>query len=119
MIRSSSGLTGLTKPVTRTQGRQVIRRGVLINLLNPKLTVFFFAFLPQFLTTPPNFGDVRLIGLSAVFMAMTLAIFLSYSALAVQVRKRVLGRGRVVRRIEQSLGVLLIAFAARLAVVER
>ena len=96
-----------------------IRRAVLINLLNPKLTIFFFAFLPQFLDTAPTLGDVRLVGLSAVFMGMTLAVFLVYAAGAAGLRSRVLDRPGLVRRIEQSLGVVLAGFAIRLATSER
>lgn len=97
----------------------VVRRGILLNLLNPKLTLFFFAFLPQFLATPPTLFDPRLVGLGAVFMAMTLAVFAVYAYASAAVRDRVLERPSVRRWIERSLGALLIGFAARLAVTDR
>src|SRR5215210_5310297 len=67
----------------------VVRSGILLNVLNPKLTLFFFAFLPQFLDASPGLLDARLIGLGGVFMFMTLAMFAVY-ALASAARDLVL-----------------------------
>jgi threonine/homoserine/homoserine lactone efflux protein len=97
----------------------VVRRGILLNLLNPKLTVFFFAFLPQFLDTPPGLLDPRLIGLGGVFMLMTLAMFVVYAWASATIRERVLGAPIVLRWIRRSLGTLVIGFAAKLAVTDR
>jgi len=97
----------------------VVRRGILLNLLNPKLTVFFFAFLPQFLHTPPGLLDTRLIGLGGVFMLMTLAVFVVYAWASAAIRDRVLGAPVVLRWFRRSLGALVIGFAARLAVTDR
>lgn len=97
----------------------VVRRGILLNLLNPKLTVFFMAFLPQFLDTPPGLLDPRLIGLGAVFMLVTLAVFVVYAWASAAVRERVLGAPAVLRWVERTLGTLVIGFAARLAVTDR
>jgi len=119
MIRSSGSLSGLDDPGPSAAAATTVRRGILLNLLNPKLTVFFFAFLPQFLATPPTLLDPRLLGLSGVFMAMTLAVFLVYAAFAAAVRDRVLSTPRLLRTIERSLGVALLGFAARLATAER
>jgi len=96
----------------------VIRRGILLNLLNPKLTVFFFAFLPQFLDTPPGLLDPRLVGLGLVFMLTTLVVFVAYAWLSAVVREKVLGAPKVLRRIQRTLGTLVIGFAARLAVTD-
>src|SRR5688572_23897821 len=57
---------------------QVITTGVLINILNPKLTLFFFAFLPQFVGADEPDAFVRMLGLSAVFMLVTLLVFVVY-----------------------------------------
>jgi len=97
----------------------VVRRGILLNLLNPKLTVFFFAFLPQFLDTPPGLLDTRLIELGGIFMLMTLAVFVVYAWASAAVRDHVLGAPAVRRWIQRSFGTLLIGFAARLAVSDR
>jgi threonine/homoserine/homoserine lactone efflux protein len=97
----------------------VVRRGILLNLLNPKLTMFFFAFLPQFLDAPPGLLDLRLIGLGGVFMLMTLAVFVVYAWASATVRDQVLRAPVVLRWFQRSLGALLICFAARLAVTDR
>jgi threonine/homoserine/homoserine lactone efflux protein len=97
----------------------VVRRGIVLNLLNPKLTMFFFAFLPQFLDTSPRLLDLRLIGLGGVFMLMTLAVFVVYAYASATVRDRVLGAPLVLRWVQRSLGALLIGLAARLAVTDR
>jgi threonine/homoserine/homoserine lactone efflux protein len=97
----------------------IIRRGVLLNLLNPKLTVFFFAFLPQFLDTAPRLLDPRLVMLGAIFMAITLVVFLGYAYAAAAVRDQVLQSPRVMQWVQRSLGALLLGFAARLAVADR
>ena len=96
----------------------VIRRGILLNLLNPKLTIFFFAFLPQFLDTPPGLLDPRLVGLGLVFMLTTLVVFVAYAWLSAVVREKVLGDPRMLRRIQRTLGTLVIGFAARLALTD-
>jgi threonine/homoserine/homoserine lactone efflux protein len=97
----------------------VVWRGILVNLLNPKLTVFFFAFLPQFLDTPPGLLDTRLVGLGGIFMVMTLAVFIVYAWASAAIRDRVLGAPAVLRWFRRSLGALVIGFAAKLAVADR
>ncbi len=97
----------------------IIRRGVVLNLLNPRLTLFFFAFLPQFLDSTPSVLDPRLLLLGAIFMAMTLAVFAGYAYASAAVRKRVLDSPRTLRWVQRSLGTLIVGFAARLAVADR
>ena len=98
---------------------QVVRRGILLNVLNPKLTVFFFAFLPQFLDASPALVDPTVIGLGGVFMLMPLAMFAAYACVSAAVLELVLAAPVIRRWIDRVLGGLLIAFAARLAVTDR
>ncbi len=86
------------------------RQGLLSNLANPKMAVFFTSFLPQF---GRGFGE--LLGLGLVFSTMTL-LWLSAYALTVARAKRMLVRGRVRRALDALTGVALLAFGARLAV---
>lgn len=118
MIREGGLRLDDVEPVDQPVGT-VVRRGVLLNLLNPKLTVFFFAFLPQFLATPPGLGDPRLIGLGSIFMLMTFAVFIAYAHVSAAVRSRVLGAPTVMRWVQRSVGGLLVGFAARLAITDR
>jgi threonine/homoserine/homoserine lactone efflux protein len=116
MIRSHSttALGGRDTP-ERAAGAVVVR-GILLNLLNPKLTLFFFAFLPQFLSTDASLPS--LLGLGIVFMAMTLVVFAGYAALAGRLGTAFASSTRIRRRIEQSMGLLLAGFAVKLALVD-
>jgi threonine/homoserine/homoserine lactone efflux protein len=97
----------------------VVWRGILLNVLNPKLTVFFFAFLPQFLDASPGLLDSKLIGLGGIFMLMTLVVFAVYALASAAIRDLVLAAPVARRWIERALGALLIGFAARLAFTDR
>ncbi len=87
--------------------------------MNPKLTLFFFAFLPQFLDAPPGLLDSELVWLAGIFMLMALAIFAAYAWVSAAVRELVLGAPVARRWIERSLGALLVGFAAKLALTDR
>jgi threonine/homoserine/homoserine lactone efflux protein len=97
----------------------VVRRAILLNVLNPKLTVFFFAFLPQFLDASPGLFDAELIWLGVVFMLMTFAVFAVYAYASAAFRDLVLAAPVVRRWVERALGAFLIGFAAKLALTDR
>jgi threonine/homoserine/homoserine lactone efflux protein len=98
---------------------KVIVSGVLVNLLNPKLTLFFFAFLPQFVSAGEANASIKMLGLSGVFMLVTFAVFAVYGAFAAAVRSRVISRPRVVIWMRRVFGGAFLALAARLALAER
>ena len=98
---------------------RIVWRGILLNVLNPKLTLFFFAFLPQFLDAPPGLLDPGLIWLGGVFMLMTLAVFAVYALASAAARDLILAAPVARRWVERALGAFLIAFAARLALTDR
>jgi threonine/homoserine/homoserine lactone efflux protein len=102
-----------------TGARQVIVSGITLNLLNPKLTIFFFAFLPQFVPAGSPHQLARMLLLSGVFMAMTFVVFAGYGAASAALRDRVLSRPRLVRRIRQTFAASFVALSARLAVESR
>jgi threonine/homoserine/homoserine lactone efflux protein len=98
---------------------QVIRTAVLINLLNPKLTIFFFALLPQFVH-PGEHATIRhMVGLSLVFMAVTFVVFTLYGYFAASMRRFVLGRPRVVAWVRRTFAASYVLLAGRLAVQDR
>ena len=98
---------------------QVIRTAVLINVLNPKLTIFFFAFLPQFVDPSEQAATRRLVGLSLVFMAVTLVVFAAYGYFAAGMRRYVLGQPRVVGWVRRTFAASYVLLAGRLAVQDR
>ena len=95
--------------------RRTVTTAVLINILNPKLTIFFFAFLPQFVRSDDPNGLLSMLWLSAVFMAMTLAVFALYGVFAAAVRERVVSRPRVLAWIRRAFAGSFLALSARLA----
>ncbi|MFE6522985.1 LysE family translocator [Streptomyces sp. NPDC057794] len=99
--------------------RQVIVRGVLINILNPKLTIFFFAFLPQFVTPGEPHALARMAGLGGVFMLATFVVFAAYGLLAASVRGQVLGRPRVMAWLRRGFAGSFVALGAKLAATAR
>jgi threonine/homoserine/homoserine lactone efflux protein len=97
----------------------VVGRAILINVLNPKLTVFFFAFLPQFVSASDPDALPRMLALSGVFMLVTLVVFIGYGVLAASVRTHVVSRPRVMAWIRRTFAVAFVALGARLALASR
>jgi len=98
---------------------RIVSSGVLMNLLNPKLTIFFFAFLPQFVPPHSHHELASLLELSGVFMAMTLIVFALYGVFAAAMRRHVIDRPRVVRRMRQTFAVSFVGLSAKLALTNR
>jgi threonine/homoserine/homoserine lactone efflux protein len=98
---------------------KVILSGILINILNPKLTIFFFAFLPQFVSTSDPNTFLRMLELSAVFMVVTLVVFTAYGVFAAGVRNHVVSRPRVMSWIRRVFAGSFVALGARLAATAR
>ena len=113
-----TGTLAVTDTAPRSDLR-VIVSGVLINLLNPKLTIFFFAFLPQFVSTDEPFASLHMLELSAVFMAVTFVVFAIYGVFAAAVRTHVLRRPSVLTWLRRAFGAAFVALAGRLALAER
>ncbi len=94
---------------------KVITAGILTNILNPKLTIFFFAFLPQFVSHDEPHGFVRMLELSAVFMLITLVVFALYGVFAAAVREQVITRPRVLTWLRRVFAGSFVALGAKLA----
>ena len=98
---------------------RVVRDAVLIHLLNPKLTIFFFAFLPQFVQPGQPSTTLRMIELSGVFMGLTLVVFAAYGLFAAAVRTHVISRPRVVTWMRRTFAASYAVLAGRLALADR
>jgi threonine/homoserine/homoserine lactone efflux protein len=92
--------------------------GFLINILNPKLSIFFLAFLPQFVS-PVDATLPQMVTLGGIFMAITFVVFVGYGFSAASVRHHVVSRPRVMGWIRRVFAGAFVALAGRLALAER
>ena len=117
-LRDKEAITVEEGAAPLSAGR-VIVRGVLINLLNPKLTIFFFAFLPQFVNPAEENALPRMVLLSGVFMLATFVVFAAYGILAASVRSHVTSRPRVMAWLRRTFAGSFVALGAKLAFTAR
>jgi threonine/homoserine/homoserine lactone efflux protein len=113
------GALRIEADVDARSARQVIVSAILINILNPKLSIFFLAFLPQFMHADDPDTLARMVGLSSVFMLLTFVVFVGYGLGAAALRRQVLGRPRVVQWMRRVFAAAFVALGARLALTER
>ena len=100
-------------------GARVIVTGFLINILNPKLSIFFLAFLPQFIAADEGAPLARMLELSGAFMAMTFVVFVLYGLFAAAVRDRVVTKPVVMTWLRLAFAGGFAALGARLAFAEQ
>ena len=100
-------------------GLSTFRKAFLMNILNPKLTIFFLAFLPQFVSPTQPGAPFQMLFLSLCFMALTLVVFLVYGALANAFRELFLSSPRFIRRLNRSFAGILALFGVQLALSEK
>ncbi|MEU4556029.1 threonine/homoserine/homoserine lactone efflux protein [Micromonospora violae] len=118
IARDRDAFTATTEAPQRSAIR-VIVSGVLVNLLNPKPTMFFVAFLPQFVDTTAPGSTRAMLGCGAVFMLLTFVVFSGYGIFAARVRDRVLTRPRVTDWLRRSAAGTFVALGVTLALTER
>jgi threonine/homoserine/homoserine lactone efflux protein len=98
---------------------RIIGRGILVNLLNPKLTIFFVAFLPQFIDAGAPDQLTPILALSGMFMLLTFVVFVGYGVFASAVRRHVVERPRVVGWMRRGFAACFVALGAQLARASR
>ncbi|MEM9350202.1 MAG: LysE family translocator [Pseudomonadota bacterium] len=113
-LREGGALTIQPDPRPESPLR-IARRGALINILNPKLSIFFLALLPPFLSGNPATATAEMAMLGGVFMAMTFGVFLLYGAFAARVRTAILGSERVLKWLNRTFAGVFALLAGRLA----
>ena len=119
-LRESGALAVEARPQARSRSsRRVIVTGILINILNLKLSIFFLAFLPQFIAADETQPLARMLELSGAFMAMTFAVFVLYGLFAAGVRDRVVTRPKVMAWLRRGFAAGFAALGAKLALAER
>jgi threonine/homoserine/homoserine lactone efflux protein len=117
-LKEQGALSVETKADRRSAWR-VLVDGVAINVLNPKLSIFFVAFLPQFIPASEASPLARMLELSGVFMAMTFVVFALYGLFAAAMRDKVVSRPAVMAWLRRTFAAAFVALGAKLALTER
>jgi len=118
-ILREKGAMRISGEDTERSARRVIIDGIALNLLNPKLSIFFVAFLPQFMSKDAMHPILEMLALSGVFMGMTFVIFALYGLFAAAMRDHVITRPAVMAWLRRGFAAAFVALGARLAVQER
>ena len=113
------GTLRVEKEAGSRSSAQVIVTAILINILNPKLSIFFLAFLPQFVSVDESNPLARMLVLSAAFMLMTFVVFVGYGLFAASIRDHVISRPRVLTWMRRTFAAAFVGLGARLAFADR
>ena len=113
------GALRIADDVRARSSREVIVEAVLVNILNPKLSIFFVAFLPQFIRASDEQALLQMLGLSGVFMLLTFAVFVGYGIFAASVRRHLISRPAVLTWMRRSFAAAFVILGGKLALTER
>ena len=102
-----------------TSPSRLFREALVINVLNPKVALFFLAFVPQFIDSQASHAALAFIALGTLFNVNSLFVNLPVAWLAARAGRRARGSRRLVRMLQGSVGALFVALSARLALLER
>ncbi len=97
---------------------RIVGKAVVINLLNPKLTIFFFAFLPLFVPEGTVSPTREMVVLGLGFMAMTFAVFAVYGILAGLASAWLTGKRNALKWFRKTCAAMIAVFAVKLALTE-
>lgn len=93
----------------------MVSTGALINILNPKLSIFFLAFLPQFIPADATNPVQNMLFLSGVFLAMTFAVFICYGLFAAHLRDRLLSAPTAMKWMRRAFATVFLGLGLKLA----
>ncbi len=114
-----TGALKFNSPSSKNGLRQIATKGFLINILNPKLSIFFLAFLPLFVSPDTSSPIFQMFILSIAFMAMTLIIFILYGVSANGFRRYVVNSPRLIVWLQRSFAATFAALGVKLAMTDQ
>lgn len=115
----SSGPLSVNQGDASPQYMAIVLKGFLMNILNPKLSIFFLAFLPQFVPVSADSALLHMLTLGSVFMLMTFAVFIVYGFLSGIFRELVINSQRASEAIQKVFSASFAALGMKLAFSER
>ena len=119
LLRESNALDLGQEQAPAEKSFRIVRKGMLTNVFNPKLSLFFLAFLPQFVPANAPNATAQMLALGGVFMLLTFLVFAVYSALAASLRRQVLSRPKIMVWLQRGFGAALGLMGLRLALADR
>ena len=114
-----TGTLRLDRDAVDSSALRITVKAILINILNPKLSIFFLAFLPQFISPSEAHPLERMLVLSGTFMLMTFVVFVIYGLFAAAVRDHVVTRPKVLTWMRRTFAGAFVALGAKLALADR
>lgn len=118
-ILRDGGTLDISEKNTRDSTGKTILNGMLLNVLNPKLSLFFMAFLPQFVPAESSGAMANLILLAAIFMGLTFVVFIIYGACAALARDYIISRPVVMTWMKRSFAATFGILGLKLAFSEK
>ncbi len=100
-------------------GGELYQRGIVMNLTNPKVSLFFLAFLPQFADPRRGSMTTQFLELGALFILATLIVFGGLSMVAGGVGERFRRSPGALRLVNRAAAAVFVALAVKLAIAER
>lgn len=117
-LKEKGGLA-VEQDVAPRSAARIITSGILVNILNPKLSIFFFAFLPQFVSTTEPHALGKMLELSGIFMLMTFLVFVVYGVFAASIRGQVASRPMLLTWMRRTFAGAFVMLGAKLALADR
>ncbi len=118
MWKSEGGFE-VSEKNTKESSLRIAIHGLLINILNPKLSIFFLAFLPQFVSQQSASPLWEMTGLAGVFMALTFVVFVMYGTAAAWLRQHVMQNPKILSRLQKAFSLTFIGLSLKLALEDR